>query len=450
MLAQLFESGLARRERPAVEPERCAGAAGLVVVPRTKRSRTLPLQPHAVGPQLGPPCTLSRSHRRTNILAEVETLAESDGRWEAWRRARPAPIGLYLDSAAAGRSSLAVLAAAADHALLEAKVGAYVAQEMAATTLSAGRGALAHLLGKTAEGVAFVESATVALEVLLAVWPFERGATIAAVPSEWGPNLSAFDRRGLRVVELPVDADGHVDLGRLERLLAVTPPSAVHITQVASHRPLVQPVAEMTAVCRAASVPLFVDAAQALGHTDTGSDADVIYATSRKWLGGPRGVGVLAVANRWFAVVGPLLVATDPAAVRPSVGELLSSRESNVAGRLGLGRAAREHLELGAPAVWGRLAAIGRSTRAMLEGLDRWEVVGPVDEPSAITALKPTCGQDVTEVRARLLHEHGIVTTAQQRFRAPREMTSPTLRISPHVGSTVDDFVQLRAALASL
>ena len=78
-----------------------------------------------------------------------------------------------------------------------------------------------------------------------------------------------------------------------------TPPAAVHLTQVTSHRALVQPAAAAAAICRAAGVPLWVDAAQALGHVDTAWGADAIYGTSRKWLTGPRGVGVLGVAAQW-------------------------------------------------------------------------------------------------------------------------------------------------------
>jgi pyridoxal 5-phosphate dependent beta-lyase len=48
-----------------------------------------------------------------------------------------------------------------------------------------------------------------------------------------------------------------------------------------------------------AGVPLWVDAAQALGHVDTARGADAVYATSRKWLTGPRGVGLLAVTEPW-------------------------------------------------------------------------------------------------------------------------------------------------------
>ncbi len=45
---------------------------------------------------------------------------------------------------------------------------------------------------------------------------------------------------------------------------------------------------------------------------------------------------------------------------------------------------------------------------------------------------------------------HGIVTTAGAVSRAPREMTAPLLRISPHVDCTPEDLARLRQALLTL
>jgi pyridoxal 5-phosphate dependent beta-lyase len=91
---------------------------------------------------------------------------ESDWRW--WRERRPAASYLHLDSAAAGRSSLATLAATAAHAEREAAAGAYVAAAEAAPVLDAGRAELARLLGVPAPGLALVQSAEAALDALLA------------------------------------------------------------------------------------------------------------------------------------------------------------------------------------------------------------------------------------------------------------------------------------------
>ena len=106
-----------------------------------------------------------------------------------------------------------------------------------------------------------------------------------------------------------------------------------------------------------------------------------------------------------------------------------------------------EYLAAGPAAVQDRLAAVGRQTRDLLADVPGWSVVGRADAPSAITALRPEAGQDVAAVRERLLAEHGIVTTTASTLRAPREMTGPALRISPHVDCTPAQLETVRAAL---
>jgi pyridoxal 5-phosphate dependent beta-lyase len=338
----------------------------------------------------------------------------------------------------------------AGHTEREAVLGGYVAQAEAAPILDRGREDLGTLLGVPADGVAFVESAEVALDRLLRIWPLAEGDTVAVAPSEWGPNLHAFAERGLRITEIPVDGDGVADPDGLERMLASAPPAAVHLTQVASHRPLVQPVAAVAARCRAAGVPLWVDAAQGLGHVDTACGADAIYITSRKWLTGPRGVGALAVAGQW----------RDRLRINPA--ELLrgmfdsplryvESGEAHIAGRIGLCNAVREFIEAGQEAVWRRLAEVGSQAREALADLPGWAVVpAPAGAGSAITALRPVNGQSVLDTRASLLNEHGVVTTAGLPGRAPREMTESILRVSPHVDCTAEDLARLRKALHAL
>ncbi len=217
---------------------------------------------------------------------------------------------------------------------------------------------------------------------------------------------------------------------------------------MASHRPLVQPVSEIAAVCHAAGVPLWADVAQALGHVDTATGADVQYATSRKWLTGPRGVGLLAVAERWWdrlqVHVSPLDRAALPDA---SPVRYLQSHEANVPGRVGLAAAVRDYLQTGPERVRARLAEVGALTREAVRDLPGWAVVEPAGAPCAITALRPTASQDIRATRARLIEAHGIVTTSCGVQRAPREMTGPLLRISPHVDCTSEALARLRAAL---
>jgi pyridoxal 5-phosphate dependent beta-lyase len=376
----------------------------------------------------------------------------SESQWNWWRERRvPAELS-YFDTAAVGRASRATLAAMASYAEREAAIGGYIAAAEAEPVLAEGLASLGRLVGVPAAGVAFVPSAQDALDLLLGVWPLRDGDAVAVVRSEWGPNLHAFTHRGLRIVELPTDAEGAVDLAALESMLASAPPALVHLTQVTSHRPLVQPVAAAAALCHAAGVPLWVDAAQALGHVDTASGADAVYATGRKWLTGPRGAGVLAVAEPWWdrltVSASDLMASMRPAQSSPVW--FLMAGEASLVARIGLCAAVQEYVESDPPRIWSRLAEVGHQTRLALSGLPGWSVVGPLDVGSAITALRATNGQDIPATRARLLDTYGIVTTAGAITRAPLEMTQPLLRISPHVDCTPDDLSHLRKALVDL
>jgi pyridoxal 5-phosphate dependent beta-lyase len=368
--------------------------------------------------------------------------------WSSYTRRRPPARIVHLDSAAAGRQSRATLEATAAHAQLEAETGAYVAQEQAQDVLDRLRRDVAALFGVPAGGVAFVESATEALTRLLDAWrpPIDR--PVAIVAAEWGPNIDLLTHRGHRVVQVDTDEVGRIDLDALQRTLDVDPPAFVHLTQVTSHRALVQPVSEAAAVCRAAGVPLWVDAAQAVGHVATDCGADVAYATGRKWLAGPRGAGFLAVAEAHWDRLDPARDPLVPAGLPPA--RYLESSEAHVAGRVGLANAVREFLDDGPAAVHARLDEVGRLAREVLSDVPGWAVVDVAGAPGAISALRPVAGQDVPRTRRRLLTDHAVLTTAALPARAPRDIGEPLLRVSPHVDCTPADLERLAAALATV
>ncbi len=362
-----------------------------------------------------------------------------------WREARPPSRGVHVDSAACGRQSLAGIDAVARHLRLEAEIGGYVAEAQAEPVLDEARARLGVLVGRNAADVCFVESATLALHRLLLAWRLADGATVATLPGEYGPNLAAFAAHRLRVVPLPADGAGRLDVAAAGRSLRRHRPDFVHLTLVASHRGLLQPAADLAAACRAAEVPLVVDAAQALGHVDCRLDVDAIYAPSRKWLTGPRGVGVLAVAP------GLATLLRDPGtggALPTAPG--LEAAEGSVAGRLGLAAAVRALCQAGPDRVIARLAAVGRLTRTVLAGVPGWQMVEPVDEPTAVTTLVPPDEVDVPGLRSRLLDEHAVVTTVCGVERAPGELRRPVLRISPHLDTDGGRLDEVREALAAV
>jgi pyridoxal 5-phosphate dependent beta-lyase len=365
-----------------------------------------------------------------------------------WRDARPAVHGLHLDSAACSRQSFAAIDAASLHARREAEVGGYVAAQAAEPALAAGRAAVGALTGMTADDVVFTTGASHALDLLLSAWPDER-RVIACVPGEFGPNLAVMAANGFEVVLLPVDSLGRVVVEDLAGQLVADAPSLVHLAVVPSHRGIVQPLRDIADTCHEYGVPLVLDAAQGLGHIDCAVAADGVYATSRKWLAGPRGVGVLAVRPDRAASLRPRLppphwVTDIPVLRRVELGE------ANIAARVGFSVAVAEYMAYGPASLRARLADAGRLTRTVLSDLPGWRVVEPGDSPTAITTLAPTRGADVEQVRTELIARHAIVTTVAGPDRAPFELATPVLRVSPQVDVTADELTTFARALSSL
>jgi hercynylcysteine S-oxide lyase len=368
-------------------------------------------------------------------------VTDSESLADQWRAARPPVAGLHLDSAACSRQSFAVLEATSQHARFEAEVGGYVAAEAAKAVLDAGRAAVAALTGRPDAEVVFTTGALNALDLLLGSWPSDR-RVVACLPGEYGPNLAVLDAHGFERLLLPTLEDGRVALDDAAFALENEPPDLVHLTAVASHSGVVQPLSMIAELCRQLGLPLVVDAAQALGQVDCAAGADVAYSTSRKWIAGPRGVGVLSVRPDLMERLSPRLGAPSL-----SIGQQLEFGEANIAARVGFSVALGEHLAYGPERVRARLAELGGISRTALADVAGWALVEETDEPSAITTLAPVDGADPETVRAWLLAERRILTTYAGTQRAPLELTAPVLRISPHLDTTADDLESFAEAL---
>lgn len=366
-----------------------------------------------------------------------------------WAAARPRPAVRHLDHAACSRQSTAVLDAVITHLRLEAEVGAYSVEESAEPALAAGRTGLGRLLGLDADDIAFTESAQGALDRLLSCWPgLSPGTRVAVTRSEYGPSVAWLIDHDATVLDLPDRDDGTVDLDVLPEWLDRERPTLAVLTHLASQRGLVQPVAAVARHCRAAGVPVIVDAAQSLGHVRCDDiDADAWVATSRKWLAGPRGVGVIAVAPHAAArlelrapSLSPRWRPTEESAVRR-----MGSDEGHIAGRVGLAVAVAEHLATGPERVRERLAALGSATAQILTVAGWRPATGQAG--SAIVSMQPPVGVDPLPVRRILRADHAVLTAYAGPERAPRDDRPPLLRFSPHLDTTEEDLDAVAAAL---
>ncbi|PBC63917.1 cysteine desulfurase [Streptomyces sp. Tue6028] len=118
-------------------------------------------------------------------------------------------------------------------------------------------------------------------------------------------SADTFEAGGGSVTQVPVLRTGAVTVEAYEQ--ALRPDTALACLQSANHEVgTEQPVAAVAEACRAAGVPLLVDAAQSLGWGPVEGDWSVLTGSAHKW-GGPSGVGVLVVRKGVrFATQGPL------------------------------------------------------------------------------------------------------------------------------------------------
>ncbi|MFI7111675.1 aminotransferase class V-fold PLP-dependent enzyme [Nonomuraea sp. NPDC050227] len=212
---------------------------------------------------------------------------------------------VHFNNAGCGLLPAPVLAAMVDHLRLEAHLGGYEAAAARAAQVADFYAETAALINCAPRNVAFAGSATHAFSTALSAIPFAAGDVVLTTRNDFISNQIAFlslaRRFGIRVVHAPDLPEGGVDVAAMAALMRRHRPRLVAATHIPTNSGLVQPVAEIGRHCRELDLLYLVDACQSVGQYPVDVEeigCDLLTATCRKFLRGPRGSGFLYVADR--------------------------------------------------------------------------------------------------------------------------------------------------------
>ena len=333
---------------------------------------------------------------------------------------------LHFNNAGAALMPQPVLDATIAHLQLEARIGGYEAAARADVAVERVYDAAATLLGCSRDEIAIVENATRAWDMAFYSIPFQPGDRILTAMAEYASNYIAFlqisKKTGAVVEVVPNDAHGQLSLEALRKMIDERV-KLIAITHVPTNGGLVNPIVEVGKVARENGILYLVDACQSVGQMPIDVEqigCDMLSATGRKYLRGPRGTGFLFVRKNVLERLEPPLLDLHAAEwvdkdryVMVPDARRFETWETNYAGKIGLAVAIDYALGWGMDTVWRRVKNLAYMLRSQLSPLP-----GVIVRDRGVTQ----CGivtftvedKDPEEIRLALSRQHINVSVTRR------------------------------------
>ena len=371
---------------------------------------------------------------------------------------------IHFNNAGAALMPRCVVEALKGHLDLEAEIGGY---EAAGRTLDAQNrvySAAAEMINCSPGDIAIVENATVAWCAAFYGFAetFRPGDRILTAMAEYGSNYISYlqiaKRKGVIIDTVPNDETGQLSLDALENMIDERV-KLISITHVPTNGGLVNPAAGIGRIAQAAGVPYLLDACQSVGQMPVdveGIGCDMLTATGRKYLRGPRGTGFLYIRPCMLDRFEPLTLDNHAATwTGPDTYEIKADArrfenwEDYVAGKIGLATALDYALAWGIEKTHTRLMKIAGSLRNQLDNVKGITVRDIGAETCGIVTFTAD-GFEANDIKAEMAAK-GINITHSTRFSTRLDMDERNLdavvRASVHYYNTEEEVKRFMVAL---
>lgn len=372
---------------------------------------------------------------------------------------------IHLNNAGSSLMPTPVYQAVVEHLDLEMKIGGYEAHVRAKAAFERTYDAIAELINCNRSEIAIVENATAGWMMAFHGLNLQAGDVILTAEAEYASNvityLQAAKNKGVIIEVVPSDADGQIDISALEQKIT-DKVKLISISHIPTNGGLINPATAVGKIAKKYSIPYLLDACQSVGQIpiDVAEiGCDMLSATGRKYLRGPRGTGFLYVRREFMDQLEPPFLDLHSAEwtrkdtyVIRSDARRFENWENNVAAVIGLGVAVDYLLEIGIEVASKRLVTLAREARRKLSELPNITVQDIGLEKGGMVTFSHA-KIDALEIKERLSKLSINVSSSSissTRYDMERRNLDTIVRASFHYYNTEEELEKLVTTLTEL
>lgn len=378
----------------------------------------------------------------------------------------------YLNNAGAGELSNITLNAMIDYYQYEQKVGAYQAAKDKKDIIDMFYTNVAKLINADDVGeIAFVDNASRGWNLAIRGIELSKNDVIVTLSTEFGTNLiTIYDhamKSGASVRVIPCTDKGKVDIQLLEKVLSeYRGVKVIAISHAVAHGSIVNPVEQIGVLARKYGALYIVDACQSVGQITVDVkeiDCDVLVASGRKWLCGPRGTGFMYIRNKTnirptqLDLASADLILNDDYSVTGVKIRQDAKRfeiwERNIASQIGLATAIDIILNVGLDEISRKIKCFSTEIRNAISKNPKLILIGSEESSSGIVGFI-TKKSDVEKSILDSFVKNGLTISTMSDWDCPLDFpkngVKTIFRLSPHYYTNIETIELARKIILSI